>query len=626
MPSAGRRAAAVLAMLVVTLSGCSLFGSDPKPDPAAQTFLTAWARGDVAAAGAATDDPTTAQAALQSVKEALNATKAQLTLGTVTKGGHDAATAAFQAAWTVPGVEQPWQYDGRLALVRHGKTWTVHWEPADVHTQLAAGQKINVERALPDRAALEDATGAALFTSAPVVTVGIEPRRATDVAALASTLATVLKVSAADIVTDVRKAAPTAFVPVITLRRPAYLAVKPKIYNLPGTVFRESTQLLPPTTAFAEPMLGRVGTATAEVLKEAGSGYVAGDVLGTSGLQRALNSQLTGSAGMRVRTVTSTGAQVAVLGTVAPKAGTAVRTTLDPAVQNAADAAVATQTTAAAIVAIRPSTGALLAVANNSVAPYDIALSGRFPAGSTFKTVTATALLSAGVVTESSTVACPGTTVVYGKMFQNENKFDLGSVPLRTAFAHSCNTTFTALTQKLDDAALGKAATAFGVGSEWTLPVESFGGSLPAPKDDAEKAADAIGQGRVQVSPLALALVAAAVQRGAAVTPMLVAGKPATPAAGAPAGPPAAVLPALRDMMRAVVTEGTAKALADVPGEAVSGKTGTAEYGTATPPRSHAWFIGFRGDLAFAVFVYDGQSSGTTAVPAAHTFLTALGG
>ena len=56
----------------------------------------------------------------------------------------------------------------------------------------------------------------------------------------------------------------------------------------------------------------------------------------------------------------------------------------------------------------------------------------------------------------------------------------------------------------------------------------------------------------------------------------------------------------------------------------MSGKTGTAEYGTAVPPRSHAWFTGFQGDLAFAVFVQDGQSSGTTAVPVASAFLTAL--
>ena len=280
-------------------------------------------------------------------------------------------------------------------------------------------------------------------------------------------------------------------------------------------------------------------------------------------------------------------------------------------------------TTPAALVAVRPSTGEILAVANNEATTYEIGLAGRFPAGSTFKVVTATALLDAKVVQPTSTVPCPGTTVVYGKEFENEDQFELGSVPLRTAFAKSCNTTFTSLSQRLDDAALGAAAARYGVGTGWALPVGSFGGSVPAPKDDTEKAADAIGQGRVEVSPLAMALVSAAVARGAAVTPSLLAGTPATPAAGAPAGPPAESLAALRDMMRAVVTDGTAAELASVPGGAVSGKTGTAEYGTAVPPRSHAWFAGFRGDLAFAVFVQDGQSGRTTAVPVARAFLTA---
>jgi cell division protein FtsI/penicillin-binding protein 2 len=615
--------ATALAVLLAT-AGCSLFQDEPGPDERARAFLEAWARGETAAAAAQTDDPAAAQAGLDALRTGLGSPNGTLTLGDVGSEGKDKATARFTAEWALPAVAAPWRYDGTLPLVRSDDAWTVQWGPTDLHPQLPAGRTVRVVRELPERAALQDAAGQPLFRRAAVVTVGVEPRRVTDLSALATTLAAALEIDPADIVADVKAAKPTAFVPVITLRRADYEKVKPKIYDLPGTVFRSGERQLGPTARFAQPLLGRVGEATAEVLKEVGGGYRAGDQLGVSGLQRALNDQLTGTAGARIEAVpAATGQQPTVLGRVDGKPGTPVRTTLDRAVQDAADAAVATATTPAALVAVRPSTGEVLAVADNAAAPYDLALAGRFPPGSTFKVVTATALLTAGVVRPDSAVDCPASTVVYGKRFQNSDRFDLGRVPLRTAFAESCNTSFTQLSQRLDDRSLPAAAALYGVGSTWTLPVPAFGGSVPAPRDDTEKAADAIGQGRVEVSPLAMALVAAAVAKGGGVVPALVAGQPA--AGPPPAGPPAAVLPALRDMMRAVVTDGTASALASVPGGPVSGKTGTAEYGTAVPPRSHAWFTGFRGDLAFAVFVQDGESSKTTAVPVARTFLTAAG-
>jgi cell division protein FtsI/penicillin-binding protein 2 len=105
---------------------------------------------------------------------------------------------------------------------------------------------------------------------------------------------------------------------------------------------------------------------------------------------------------------------------------------------------------------------------------------------------------------------------------------------------------------------------------------------------------------------------------------MLVDGVPAEPGADQGAAPdvPAAALPTLRDLTRAVVTEGTARALRGYPG--LAGKTGTAEYGSATPPRAHSWFAGYRGDLAFAVFVADGDTTGRPAVPVAGKFLAGL--
>ncbi|MGB7795561.1 MAG: penicillin-binding transpeptidase domain-containing protein, partial [Pseudonocardiaceae bacterium] len=80
----------------------------------------------------------------------------------------------------------------------------------------------------------------------------------------------------------------------------------------------------------------------------------------------------------------------------------------------------------------------------------------------------------------------------------------------------------------------------------------------------------------------------------------------------------------LSSFMRAVVTRGTATNLAAVPGAAVFGKTGTAEHGSTAPPQADSWFTGYQGDLAFAVLVENGQTSGVPANPIAQKFLTAL--
>jgi cell division protein FtsI/penicillin-binding protein 2 len=126
------------------------------------------------------------------------------------------------------------------------------------------------------------------------------------------------------------------------------------------------------------------------------------------------------------------------------------------------------------------------------------------------------------------------------------------------------------------------------------------------------------------MSPAALALVAAGIASGKPAPPVEVVG--AAPSGQAPQPPPAAVLDALRPMMRQVVLTGTARAVSGQ-GE-VYGKTGTAEFGSKTPPDSHGWFMGYRltgagGPLAFATLVEAGQSSGI-AVRITDAFLGAL--
>jgi len=239
--------------------------------------------------------------------------------------------------------------------------------------------------------------------------------------------------------------------------------------------------------------------------------------------------------------------------------------------------------------------------------------------GSVFKIVTATAALRNGV-TADTPVDCPDTFTVGGRTFRNdEGLAPLGQIPFSRAFAVSCNTAFLGVAGRLPSGALQDAAALYGFGRTDLLPIRAEGGTVPPPASPVEAAADAIGQGRVQASPLLVASMSAAVADGTWRQPRLLAGD------GATTPLPAGVAAALRPLMRGVVTSGTGRA-ADLPGTPVQGKTGTAEYGTANPPLTHAWFTGFRGSLAFAVFVETGSSGGGAAAPIARRFLAAVPG
>jgi cell division protein FtsI/penicillin-binding protein 2 len=630
VPNRGPALATALLLLTAPVLGACSGNAEEDVRAAATAFLDAWAGGDLAVAAAATTDPDAATALLDQTATDLPEAALGTEVGEVAVED-GTATVGWTATWDLDAAPD-WSYDATLRLEEGDEAWQVVAEPAVVHPELGEGQHLELARSLPDRAPITDATGAPLFSPTEVVNVGVDKAQVTDLPSLAAGLSAATGVAAEEIAADVEAAPDGQFVPVITLRRPDFEAIRAQVFDLPGAVFPTSTRLLAPSARFASALLGRVGEATAEVIEESqdeGSArYAAGDQLGLSGLQRAFQAELTGTPGFTVSVVSTdentadTGVEIAA---VTPEPGTPVQTPLAPALQNAADAAVAGQQLPTHLVVVRPGTGEILAVSSNEAADAGNALNGQFPPGSSMKTITATALLSTGAVAPDTPVACPGTTVVEGREFENQDQFDLGTVPFTEAFAQSCNTTFIQQALELPDGALAEAASSYGVGTEWRLPVGIFGGSVPGDSTGTTKAANAIGQGQVLMSPAQLALVAAGIASGTPAAPVEVVGAEA--AGPAPAGPGQAVLDALRPLMRQVVLSGTATALADR-GE-VYGKTGTAEFGNNTPPDSHGWFMGYQlagpqGDIAFAVLVEAGQSS-SVAVGVTDAFLGALG-
>ncbi len=346
------------------------------------------------------------------------------------------------------------------------------------------------------------------------------------------------------------------------------------------------------------------------------AGNLIGQVSPLSGLQRVYDPDLAPHGGTVV-VRNDRNETVSTLRAYPMADGKDVRTTLDLKVQRAGEAAVATAIKPnGALVAIDTRTGGVLALVNHPLNGYGRAVIGRYPPGSTFKIVTATAALMAGKDANTS-LDCTQTVAVGGRTFQNAEAEQFGPIPLRAAFARSCNTAFIRLEQSLPDSALEQAAKLYGFDGTQPLPIASVGGSFPPPKDAVESASAAIGQGKVSASPLQMASVAAAVASGTWRQPFIAGSAPRSNAL-----PPAVVAP-LQDFMRAVVTEGTANAVA-FPGE-VHGKTGTAEYKDGNPPPTHGWFVGYRGTVAFAVIVEDGGFGAQSAAPVAARFLAGLG-
>jgi hypothetical protein len=297
------------------------------------------------------------------------------------------------------------------------------------------------------------------------------------------------------------------------------------------------------------------------------------------------------------------------------------RTTLSRSVQAAAARAL-DGVKDSAIVAIRPSTGEILGLADRLEENFS-AVQDLFPPGSVFKTITAAALLENGLEPFAE-VPCPGSYTVPGhRTIVNDGEVDRGLISFTDAFAHSCNTAFVEqATTRLSWEDLVETANEWGFGRPIMTGIRGSCGTVGQSGDIDTFAEDVIGQGEVVTTPLCMAALAAAVQSGTWRSPRLLSEEQVSRIEGTPPKPAPmdeGVVTALRDMMTGVVDYGTA-ADAGLP-EGVAGKTGTAEV---VDGESHAWFIGYRDDLAFCVFVRHGGSGGAVAAPIAARFLNGL--
>jgi cell division protein FtsI/penicillin-binding protein 2 len=296
-----------------------------------------------------------------------------------------------------------------------------------------------------------------------------------------------------------------------------------------------------------------------------------------------------------------------------------VKTTIVPRVQRAASAALGSRLGGIAVV--RPRTGDVLALAG-------LAVSGPQPPGSTFKIITLSEALQAGVARPSSSYPVRTFATLSGVKLRNASDESCGGT-LANAFAVSCNSVFAPLGARLGARRLVAAAERFGFNEQLEIPAFKPSTISKADlKDDLAVGAAAIGQNRDLATPLEMATVGAAIgNHGVRAKPRLVLG----PQVRRRRAVRASVARDVRTMMLGVVRSGTGTAAA-LPGVAVAGKTGTAELrptagGPSDPKNTDAWFVAFapaeRPTVAVAVMLVGAGAGGAAAAPLAREVLAA---
>ncbi|MFG3198931.1 penicillin-binding transpeptidase domain-containing protein [Streptomyces sp. NPDC048208] len=373
---------------------------------------------------------------------------------------------------------------------------------------------------------------------------------------------------------------------------------------------------------------GESGTPPVKALDRTGAEVTAAKYpsLGTvlDGLREKYGKTAGGKAGVELRVVRGKASEKAGLSdkTLAELSeGTpgTVKTTLDPELQAAAEQQVAKRKQAS-VVALRASTGEILAVANSGHG-FNIAFQGSLAPGSTMKVITSSLLIEKGLAGADKKHPCPKTFSFGGWKFHNDDDFEIKNGTFKASFARSCNTAFISQAKKLKNDDLTKQAQqVFGLSmNNWSVGVPTLDGSVPV-QSAAQMAASLIGQGGVRMNPLNMASVAATVKTGTFHQPYLV-----TPSvdhrtlATAPRTMSAKTLGQLRELMNFTAAYGTAAEAMSGLGPDFGAKTGSAEVDNQKKP--NGWFTAYRGDLASAGVVQAGGHGGDTAGPIVATLL-----
>ncbi|GAB3811061.1 penicillin-binding transpeptidase domain-containing protein [Tessaracoccus terricola] len=564
-------------------------------------------------------DPEQAQADLEAIFAGMDDIHPTVTAGPVEyEAEAGTAVATLEHSYDV-GVEG-WTFSTTVPLEFADDQWQVTWSPQIIHSRLTSDSRMRHTRSLPKRAPINDNEGLALVEERTLYQVGLDKSRVVEAEweTAAADLARLVEIDQAAYVAKVLAGGPKQFVVARTMSQEE---ISPDIGKVPGGMALATTANVAPSSTFAISILGRTGKPNAEQVAESDGEIWPQDIIGLSGLQARYQERLRGVPEVRIDLVgrnTEADPNAAEefeeqnLFDQASSVGEPLELSLDRDLQTKAEEVLSTQPGLATIVVVRPSDGALLVAANSPAAgEYPQATFGKFAPGSTFKVVSALAMLRKGY-TPSSTVECPASLNVSGHSFSNYSDYPgnmVGTITLTQALAHSCNTTFAAAAASITPDELHAAAASLGVGTDYDAGFTSNFGTVQPNNSAIDRAASMIGQGQITMSPLGMASVAASVASGKTTIPWVVAGTQAESTATPLTAEETA---ALQEMMTAVVTDGPGRSLAPI---MTGAKTGTAEWGPVGEYKHHGWMISWNQNYAIAAFVEDGVSGSTSAAP-----------
>jgi hypothetical protein len=609
-------AVAIVAIGVLVIGLAAGFGSELSAEPTAQAFLFAWQQQQYAAAGALTTaSPDTVTAGLKGAFAQLDASQLFLSMKSVVQHGNT-ADASFMATVDLAQQGRVWTYKGHFGLRRVGGGWKVEWAPGVVNPNLGPGERLAVVTQFPARASVLDAKGNPLQLPAPAYVLGVWPDRLSSAAATAQAFASRTRLQAGQVLGQITAAPPHQFLRLATLDSTTYAALRGRLRDVPGLVVRPESQRL--FRAEATGLVGEVGSEINEQLRADGALYAPGTTVGLSGLEQTYQRQLVGTPTTEVVAVNSVGLPTGVLAQWPGTVGMPLRTTIDSRVQNAALTALGGVSSSGEIVAVRASTGEVLAVAQHQgsgVLPAAGALNAQLMPGTAFTIVSAAALVS-NRLSVSAPVSCASSFTVGGQTFTSDGTGQ--QKPFSTDFAEGCTTAFAELSERLaaNPSQWAQVVKEFGIGSDWSqLPVPAFSGSVPSAAGDANLAAQAIGQGNVRMSLLSMAMVAATVDAGRWHVPQVLQVSADPPSTSNALDPN--MMTAVRGLMRGAVRAGAAHA-ASLPGQQVYGQVGLVRTGSGWM----SLFVGYRGDVAIAA-IESSQTPQLSAAALAAAFFAA---